>query len=159
MNTIQLTILGMLSGAALAGAEPSVRSHADIDRLAWLAGHWCLEKDGQFIEEYWLPPRGGRIVAMGRTTVNGEARSFEFLRIEMRGESVVFVAQPEGQPPVSFAMTASGGQWARFENPEHDFPQVVEYRRTPAGLHAEISGPGQGGDRVIGFAYSRCAGG
>ena len=27
-----------------------------------------------------------------------------------------------------------------------------------AGLHAEISGPGQGGDRVIGFAYSRCAG-
>ena len=51
-------------------------------------------------------------------------------------------------------MTASGDDWARFENPAHDFPKRVEYRRTPDGLHAEIAGPGKGGkELVIPFDY------
>ncbi len=159
MRTLKLWTLGMLACCTVAASpdKPLDKGVAEIARLGWLAGHWCLEQDGQFIEEYWLPPRGGRIVAMGRTTVNGAGRSFEFLRIESRGGIPSFVAQPEGNPPVPFAMTASGPDWARFENPEHDFPKRVEYRRTDKGLLAQISGPGEDGkDQVISFDYSVC---
>ncbi len=159
MRAINLWTLGMLACCALASSPDQApdKGIAEIDKLGWLAGHWCLEQDGQFIEEYWLPPRGGRIVAMGRTTVQGISRSFEFLRIEMRSNVPTFVAQPEGNPPVPFAMTSSGPRWAVFENPEHDFPKRVEYRRTDKGLWAQISGPGEGGkDQVIAFDYSLC---
>ena len=99
-------------------------------------------------------------MSVGRTVAGGEVRSFEFLRLERRDGVVTFVAQPNGTPPTPFRLTASGPGWARFENPQHDFPTRVEYRRVGKGLHAEIAGPGEGGrDRVIGLDYLPCAGG
>jgi hypothetical protein len=135
----------------------AAEGQGEIAKLDWLAGHWCLEQQGKFIEEYWAPPRGGRIVAMGRTTVNGVAKSFEYLRIELSNGVVTFIAQPEGTPPMPFAMTSSGPGWAVFENPQHDFPKRVEYRRTDKGLWAQISGPGEDGrQQAIDFDYSAC---
>jgi hypothetical protein len=69
-----------------------------------------------------------------------------------------YVAQPQGGAPTAFALRASGADWARFENPQHDFPKRVEYRRTATGLHAEIAGPGRDGKEVvIPFDYRACA--
>jgi hypothetical protein len=54
-------------------------------------------------------------------------------------------------------MTSSGPGWAVFENPQHDFPKRVEYRRTDKGLWAQISGPGEDGrQQAIDFDYSAC---
>jgi hypothetical protein len=142
----------MLLAAASSGA-------ANPPDLTWLAGHWCQQKGTELIEENWLPPRGGSMLSAGRTTSGGETRAFEFLRLEIKGREVTFIAQPNGVAPTRFAMTASGAGWARFENPEHDFPQRVEYRRTATGLHAEIAGPGGNGEQVIGFDYLPCTAG
>jgi hypothetical protein len=160
MRTHNLLISGILAcGAVATGADnvSKAAGPADIDKLGWLAGHWCQDRDGKRIEEQWLPPSGGLLIGMGRTVAGGKARSFEFMRIEIRDGVVIFVAQPEGVPPTPFRLTAAGADWARFENPAHDFPKRVEYRRTPAGLHAEISGPGKdGGEKVIPFEYGAC---
>jgi hypothetical protein len=83
--------------------------------------------------------------------------SFEYLRIEWHDGVPSYVAQPQGNPPVAFKWTAGGANWARFENPAHDFPRRVEYRRTAKGLYAEIAGPGEGGkEMVIPFDYLAC---
>ena len=129
---------------------------AVVHDFGWLSGHWCLEQGGELVEEAWLMPRGGLMLGIGRTLKAGKA-SFEFLRIELRAGVPNYVAQPGGAPPTAFRLTASGKGWARFENPEHDFPKRVEYRRTAQGLHAEIAGPGQGGrETVIPFDYLTC---
>ena len=59
--------------------------------------------------------------------------------------------------PVAVKLTQSPDSSARFENPQHDFPQRIEYRRTGHALHAEIAGPRQGKERVIAFDYELCA--
>ena len=41
-------------------------------------------------------------------------------------------------------MTASGADWARFENPQHDFPKRVEYRRTSSRPARGNRRPGKG---------------
>jgi hypothetical protein len=116
-----------------------------------------MEKDGRFVEEHWLPARGGMLISVGRTVQDGKVRGFELLRIEQRDGVVTFVAQPDGAPPVPFRLVASGPDWARFENRAHDFPQLVEYRRVATGLHASIAGPGTGGrERTISFDYLPC---
>lgn len=126
--------------------------------LHWFTGHWCAEDGGKFIEEEWLEPRGDIMLGLSRTVKGTKTASFEFLRIEWIAGVPSYIAQPQGAPPVAFKLAASGADWARFENPAHDFPQRVEYRRTKDGLHAEIAGPGEGGKEMkIPFAYRVCA--
>jgi hypothetical protein len=162
MNKTQSVILGAvaLCAAAMSVNTPAGDEAAGMAAFDWLAGHWCMERDGKRVEEHGLPARGGMLLSVGRTVSDGKVVAFEFLRLERRDGVVTFVAQPDGAPPTAFELTASGADWARFENPRHDFPRRVEYRRAGAGLHAEIAGPGDGGrDQVIGFDYLSCKGG
>ena len=154
MRTLKLLALGTLVACTTGATVAESPSAAGLD---WLAGHWCMESGGEFIEEHWLPSRGDVMLGVGRTVKGGKTLNFEFLRIERVAASTNYIAQPQGGAPTVFRMTASGANWARFENPEHDFPKRVEYRRTPDGLHAEIAGPGKDGkELVIPFEYRAC---
>lgn len=152
MNANQLLAMGV--AAASMGAATNVTN----SNLDWFVGHWCSESDGRFIEEQWLSPRGDILLGLSRTVKGGKTANFEFLRIEWRDGVPHYIAQPQGEPPVTFTRTAGGPDWVRFENPSHDFPTRVEYRRTKDGLYAEIAGPGEGGKELtIPFDYRTCA--
>lgn len=122
---------------------------ADAAPPDWLAGHWCATSGEEMIEELWLPPHGSLAVGIARTLSGGETVAFEYLRIDEIEGRLAYVAQPGGRPPTTFGMTAAGEQWVRFENPAHDFPQRIEYRREGEALHAEIAGPGDDGKEVV----------
>lgn len=125
--------------------------------LDWLGGHWCAELGDASVEELWLPPHGGMAVGLSRTRSGDRTTAFEYLRVIDLDGFPAYVAQPGGRPPTTFRMTASGARWIRFENPAHDFPQRIEYRRDGGTLHAEIAGPGEDGQEVvIPFDYRRC---
>ena len=130
----------------------------NADALAWMSGAWCSRVDGAEVEETWLAPRGGLMIGVNRTTADDRNAGFEFLRIEAEnGMPVRYLAQPGGQAPTAFALEARGENWIRFENPEHDFPQRIEYRRDGDRLAAVISGPGEdGADFSVTFEFSRC---
>lgn len=127
----------------------------------WLAGSWCSAAGAaELSEEVWLAPSAGLMLGMSRTVVAGNARrlQFEFLRIELQDGVPTYVAQPQGRPPVAFKQAQAGDTSVSFENPAHDFPQRIAYRRDADGrLHAEIAGPGRDGkERVIGFDFTAC---
>lgn len=139
----------LVTGVACA-AEPA-------PSLDWLVGHWCAEPGVESVEELWLPPHGGMAIGLSRTRSGDRTTAFEYLRIIDLDGLPAYVAQPGGRPPTTFPMTASGAQWIRFQNPAHDFPQRIEYRRDGEVLHAEIAGPGKDGEEVvIPFDYRRC---
>ena len=149
-NTCALSTAVLLALAAVASA-------ADAPTFSWLSGHWCSQSDDQLIEEYWLPSNAGLAIGVGRTLKAGKTVTFEFMRIETRDGVTDYLAMHDGMPAVAFRMTASGTDWARFENPQHDFPRRVEYRRTETGLQAEIAGPGKNGKEVVlPIVYRRC---
>lgn len=100
------------------------------------------------VEEHWLTPSSNRMLAVNRTLVDGQTRAFEYLQIDMSSEQAVYLAQPGGRPAVSFVQSDAGEQRVRFENPDHDFPQFIEYRRAGDELTATIGtldGEGAGG--------------
>ncbi|HEV7605885.1 MAG TPA: DUF6265 family protein [Steroidobacteraceae bacterium] len=153
MHTRELLILGLLAACTAAAGDTSTAA----PDFGWFTGNWCAESGGEFIEEHWLSARGDLMLGMSRTVKAGKTVSFEFLRIQRDTAMTNYLAQPQGAPPTAFRLTGAGANWARFENAQHDFPQRVEYRRTPTGLHAEIAGPGkQGGEIVIPFEYRAC---
>jgi hypothetical protein len=151
LKVAAIVALALFATSVQPAGKPGI---ADFD---WIGGHWCGGTAPERIEEYWMPARGGMLIGMGRTTRAERTLSFEFMRIVAADSPPAFIAQPNGAAAVSFKWSAGGANWARFENPAHDFPKRVEYRRDGDRLHAEIAGPGDGGkEKIIPFDYQRC---
>lgn len=126
--------------------------------FAWIEGRWCAQQGADQVDEYWLPPVAGAAQGLSRTVRNGRVVGFEFMRIETRDGVPTFLAQPQGRAETAFPRTAGGVDWVRFENPVHDFPDRIEYRRDGDALQAAIEGPGRtsGARARVTFEYRRC---
>ena len=129
---------------------------ATVAQLRWLAGCWELRTPTRLTQESWIAPAGGLMLGVSRTVVRDVAREFEFLRIELRDGVPAYVAQPGGGPATAFRATFVSDTAARFENPQHDFPQGIAYRRVGSdSLIASIDGPEGGAPRTIAFPMRR----
>jgi hypothetical protein len=130
-------------GSALAVALMSILAPclaAAQELPAWLPGCWSGQ-DGSAAAgatEIWTAPQAGRMLGLG-ITVRGNRSSFEFLHIERTEQGFDYVAQPGGRPPVRFASAGVSAGRVEFANPQHDFPQRIEYARDGDTLRAELS--------------------
>lgn len=160
-TSIRFGVLALVACSGLLGADPKPGANgaaASLDRLAWLAGNWRLEKEGRVIDEQWMSPAGGLMLGTSRTLAKGKANEFEFMFIrEGPGGALFFVALPNGKNQTAFPMTSLDSGTVVFENPANDFPQKITYAQQPDGsLLASIEGPGRDGQmRRIDFAYRR----
>lgn len=154
---MMLRIGGMGAVLALALAVAGWAAQGEpIDRVGWLAGCWEMRAGGLLIEEQWMAPRAGVMLGMSRTTRDGRFSSHESIRIQQKQGGLSYYAAPSGQEPTVFDATAVERDRVTFENPEHDFPVSVHYRRAGAdSVYASIAGP-RGGDVVtIEFPMAR----
>lgn len=151
-----LALLTFGSATGDAGPVPGTGAPtAPLPLPEWLCGRWVMERGDRTVEETWLDARGGTLFGLGRTLRGDRLVEFEFVRIERRGDSLAYVAQPNGRPPTEFRLVESTARSLRFENRAHDFPQVVRYWSDhPDTLRAEVSGPGNGTEKAIRFTYA-----
>ena len=129
---------------------------ATLADLAWLAGDWQTAPGGRRqIEEHWTSVAGGTMMGMSRTVAGEKTVEFEYLRIEQRADGIYYVAHPKARcPATDFKLTKSSATEAVFENPQHDFPKRIIYRKTGAdSLTASIDG-GEG-SRAMTFSFTR----
>lgn len=118
----------------------ALQAPAAVSDLGWMAGHWTREADGRWTEESWTAPRGGMMLGVSRSGRGEAVREFEFIRLQAGADGVpVYWASPGGRPPVAFRLTSHGPNEAVFENPAHDFPQRIRYRREDGTMTATIS--------------------
>ncbi len=129
-----------------------------VQRLGWMAGCWERSSGATIVEEQWMRPRGGVMLGMGRTTRRDTVVEYEQLRIFERAGRTVYSATPSGQAPAEFQAATTGDSLVTFENPAHDFPQRVIYRRRGAdSLIARVEGLRGLELRGIDFPYRRVA--
>ncbi len=140
------------------GPSLSAQSQESLSDLAWLAGGWQGTMGKAQIEEHWIQPAGGTMLGVSRTVAGGRTVSFEFLRIEARPDGPVYVAQPQGRPPVEFKLTQRSENRAVFENPQHDNPKIIRYSKEADGsLRAEIEGDEKGKHQKMEFKFQPIA--
>jgi hypothetical protein len=104
-----------------------------IEDLRFMTGHWA----GGGIEEVWLAPEANLMTGMNRTVKNGRA-SFEFFRIAVTPDGIIYFTQPGGRPATPFKLTALSGNRAVFSKPDHDFPKHIIYFLRDAKLCARV---------------------
>jgi hypothetical protein len=132
-----------------------------IQRVAWLQGCWETSSPQRVIEEQWMAPRGANMVGMSRTVRGDALAAYEFLIVRESGERLEYESHPSGQNSATFLSSTVNDSMVLFENPQHDFPQRIGYRRDgPDSLLAWIEGTDKGQSRRIEFPYRRvsCAG-
>ncbi|HEY0117038.1 MAG TPA: DUF6265 family protein [Allosphingosinicella sp.] len=146
----------MIGFAMTAAALMSVQQMpAAADQLGWLTGNWEERRpraEGAqqgWTDEIWMAPRGGVLLGIGRRGEGPRLGMFEFMSIRPGSDGVlVFHAQQDGEgETIAFRLARSGPGEAVFENPNHDYPQRIAYRRSGANLVATISRMDGSGER------------
>jgi hypothetical protein len=137
-----LAIVGATAAAAR-GADAPATGIADF---AFMAGCWQGGDAQQALDEVRMRPAGGVMLGTSREVAGGKAIFSEFVEVaEKPGGLVMTVALGIGKPGVPFARIAAGPDEVVFENPAHDFPQRIRYRRLSAGsVMARIEGTENG---------------
>ena len=123
-------------------ASPTARAAATVAQVAWIAGTWRGSSGGATVEEQWMAPAGGSMLATARTLRNTGMTSFEFLCIAERNGGLVYTAMPNGRAPATdFTLTTLTADSVTFENPTHDYPKAIRYSRRPDGsIETVVSG-------------------
>ena len=142
-----LKLLGMLCLALPLHAQ-------EIDKLAWMAGTWTQNKDGETVQESWLGPRGKMMAAVNLTTSVKRGSSFEFLRIVEGPTGLSYLASPGGKAPVEFKLKEIGEKKVVFENLANDFPhRVIYWIEADGAMKARIEGAIQGKPRGMEWRF------
>ena len=153
-STMRAAPAGAETLAQSASSTPAPAKSLSIESLAWMSGHWETTAGPVTIDEHWTDIAGASMLGVSRTVGNGKMVFFEFLRLETRGDAVYYVAQPGGGEPTPFKLVKVDGQSATFENPEHDFPKRILYRReADGGLFARVEGDGKEPEKAQEFHY------
>jgi len=118
-----------------------------IDELAWLAGSWKGNAFGGVIEETFTKPNGGCILGTSRVLSQGKTVHREFLELIETDKKIFYIVHLPKKVG-KFALVASGVNWARWRDPENDFPSLIEYRRKGETITVLLQGLGENGKRV-----------
>ena len=136
---LTVAVVGALLGR---GTQPA---KASLNDLAWMTGSWSGSSQGIEMEEHWTAPRGNSMIGIHRDVGKGRTVSFEFLRIEVRNDQIVYLSMPNGRSPATpFPLKELSGARVVFENPTHDFPQRIIYWKDGHDLRARIEGTTNG---------------
>jgi len=144
----------LLCAAAALAADPP-----DVTSLGWISGCWEMRRGPLVVEETWMKPAGQTMLGLGRTVREGRTVSYEYLRLHVKDGSIYYTARPSNAASETpFKLARGSDTEAVFENPEHDFPQRLIYRRLPDGsLAARIEGTVKGKQRAQDFSFQRVA--
>lgn len=140
----------------------SIASHAEaqdatrISSVSWLTGCLEMRRGDRVVEEQRMPERAGTMVGMGRSVGTRGLDDYELTVIQEEGSRLLYVAHPRRQPVATFVASIASADSVVFENPAHDFPQRVGYRRIGAdSVLAWIDGTSDGKKQRFEFPYRR----
>ena len=132
--------------AELKSGDPNQKN--SILMLSWLIGKWKSVNDKLITYEIW-EKKNDQLYSGTSFTLKGEDTLFqESITLQQNGNEIYYIPlvkdQNEGKPvPFKFTKIKDGEYY--FENPEHDFPQVIIYKNPqPDFLCARIEGISEG---------------
>ena len=118
----------------------------DFNKLSWLEGSWkrTNTKQGRTASESWKKGKGNEWIGVGISLKEKDTVFVEKLRILVKDNSIYYVADvPENKAPVYFKFIELTNDGFVCENPDHDFPKRISYKKEGNNLKAITSGDGK----------------
>jgi len=137
----------------------TTRQTNDIKKAKWLIGTWENKTSKGSIYETWSKKNDNEFSGKSYIVKENDTIVFENIRLVQDQDGLFYIPivknQNEGLP-VRFATKTVSETQLIFENPQHDFPQIISYIKISSdSLVAEISGTKNGQERTQTFSMKR----
>ncbi len=153
-----IKILTAIVVLAVPGAW-TIKQTNDITKAEWLTGTWENKTTRGSIYETWNKISETEFAGKNYIVKEKDTVVFENIRLVQEKDSLFYIPAVKNQNdglPVRFANKTISETQLVFENPQHDFPQIISYTKiTPDSLVAEISGTKNGRERRQLFPMKR----
>lgn len=134
-------------------------SYQSIQKAGWLVGTWENKTQRGSMYETWTKMNENEIHGKSYIIKEKDTVVFETIRLLQEKDSLFYIPAVKDQnnnQPVRFSSKLIAEEKLVFENPGHDFPQMISYTRiNKDSLVAEISGTKNGRERTISFPMKR----
>lgn len=127
-------------------------------KLEWLTGKWNRTNSnaGHSGYETWDKISDLKLSGKGVTLKSNEVIFMEELELTVKGTDIFYVVTLPGESkPVYFKLTKLNHHGFTCENPTHDFPKKITYKRSGNHVKAVISGDGKSVDYIFVREQSR----
>ena len=131
------------------GQKKTADATKNFGKIQWLVGSWKRTnvKAGRTSFEEWTKLSSTELQGKGVTLKEQDTVFVEKLKIVVEDGSLYYVADlAENKKPVYFKIIKVTDKEFVCENPEHDFPKVITYKKEGTKLKATISGNGKSVD-------------
>ncbi|WP_445454728.1 DUF6265 family protein [Flavobacterium sp. 25HG05S-40] len=112
--------------------QKSVNKFEKINQANWFLGEWNNKsKDSEFTE-IWKKATDSSYVAESFVLVNKDTVFYEKIDLMERNDNLFYIVSVRNQnneKPVAFYATLMAKDSITFENPKHDFPNKIVYRK------------------------------
>jgi hypothetical protein len=140
-------------------AAESHKAYETLEKADWLIGNWQNTSKEGVATESWQKLNDSSYAGRSYFVIGKDTVSSETINLTQTGDSLFYIPVVKGQnndQPVKFRLTSSATDHLVFENPAHDFPQKISYRKISAdSILAEISGKINGVESVQQFPMGR----
>lgn len=149
-----------LSAASMAYLAALKASHQDskLDALRWFLGKWTQVEGPELVSfEEWALVSPTLYQGRSWTEYQGQVIHDETIDLLLEGDDIFYIPTvPENAGPVRFKMKSLEDHLVIFENPAHDYPQIISYEaKGDTALLAKISGAKGGKELVKEFPLRR----
>lgn len=130
-----------------------------IQTFNWLIGSWEMKDADGTITELWQAINDSLMQGKSDFVKGDSVIPFETIRFFRRGVDFFYEAKAAGQnneKPVEFKLSSYSDSGFVAENPQHDFPKRITYKRiNKDSIHAFVDGGPQMPEKKSDFYYSR----
>lgn len=129
----------------------------DIGYFHYLEGKWIINENGSSIHEEWKRESDTLLTSFSYYVEDGDTTYSETVMLQKIGKDIFYIPAVEHNPgQVRFKLTSLIENTALFENPEHDFPAKIIYKKINIdSLHASVEGMTEGKVKIINYPFRR----
>ena len=129
-----LRLAGVFLCAYFGVAQLAIASNScnSLSKVEWLLGTWSSSSPKRVYQERWHKVSDATLEGESKvTSADGQSIGVESLRIVAMQGGIFYLAKvPENTLPIAFKLNSCTDSMLQFANPQHDFPQSINYRKT-----------------------------
>jgi len=138
----------------------SEKNFEQLEKMNWLIGNWENKMDDGILSETWKKENDSTFSGTTYFIINKkDTVHSETILLTQLNDELIYRPTVKGQnddKPIDFIMTSDSENTFVFENPKHDYPQKIVYKKvTKNSLVATISGMQQGKVSSEGYGMKR----
>jgi hypothetical protein len=148
MKSFRLISSALVIACLVSCQKKSGNKFEKLKKMEWLVGNWEQKLPDGIVTETWTKENDSTFSGKSFFIKEKDTIHLESIVLTQKDDNLLYIPTVSGQnnnEPTTFTMVSDAENTFSFENPTHDYPQKITYKKiSDTNLLATISGKQQG---------------